>query len=161
MKYRRLIWLVSILLGTVYGACAHATDFTISVGPSWTKGGRTTEALFVTALGDERRLGLLEWQPQFDVGAVRSHHSALRDLDRTVWVAAAGARLPHLWENLFFSFQFAAVQPRTSALSSTQQFVSSLGWQQGCVTVVTRHISNGSTHEPNDGESMLLLGVGL
>lgn len=92
---------------------------------------------------------------------VKSAHSALQNLDRTVWVAAAGARIPHLWKHLFFSFQVAAATPHTGALSSTPQFVSSLGWQQDHVVVMLRHISNGSTHEPNYGESMLLLGIGF
>jgi len=55
----------------------------------------------------------------------------------------------------------AAATPHTGALSSTPQFVSRLGWQQGHVVVMLRHISNGSTHEPCYGESMLLLGIGF
>ncbi len=148
-----------MLLGLAHSYPAQSTDLAVEVGPSWTKGERSTAALFATALGRERQLGELRWQPRVDIGVVRSRHPALANLDRTVWVAAAGARFPHLWKNAFFSFQLAAATPHTGALSSTQQFVSSLGWKQGRITVMVRHISNGSTHEPNYGESMLLLGA--
>ncbi|MGH8144898.1 MAG: acyloxyacyl hydrolase, partial [Rhodanobacteraceae bacterium] len=41
------------------------------------------------------------------------------------------------------------------------EFVSTLGWQARRFSVQIRHISNGSLHEPNCGETMLLLGVRL
>ncbi len=148
-----------VALGLTNALPAHAVDLSIEAGPSWTIGYRSTAAAFVTALGKERSFGRLQWQPEFDLGMVKSRHVALKNLDRTVWVAAAGARIPHMWKHLFFSFQVAAATPHTGALSSTPQFVSSLGWQQGRVVVMLRHISNGSTHEPNYGESMLLLGM--
>ncbi|WP_185754599.1 lipid A 3-O-deacylase [Rhodanobacter sp. OR444] len=150
---------LAIVLGWINAIPAQAADITVEAGPSWTKGQRSTAAAFVTALGKERSFGRLQWQPEFDLGMVKSRHVALKNLDRTVWVAAAGARIPHMWKHLFFSFQVAAATPHTGALSSTPQFVSSLGWQQGRVVVMLRHISNGSTHEPNYGESMLLLGM--
>lgn len=74
-------------------------------------------------------------------------------------MAAAGIRLPEIWHHLFFSFQVGAATPRTPALSSTQQFVSSLGWSHHGVVILVRHISNGSTRKPNLGETMLLVGV--
>lgn len=143
----------------VVAAPLQAADITIEAGPSWTIGQRSTSAAFLSVVGDERTWGWLHWQPEFDLGGIKHRRVIYHDLGRNVWVAAAGVRLPQLWRRLFFSFQVAAASPHTDALSSTQQFVSSLGWQQGRVVVMLRHISNGSTHEPNDGESMLLVGV--
>lgn len=74
-------------------------------------------------------------------------------------MAAVGVRFPELPHHLFFSFQLGAAAPETPALSSTQQFVSSLGWSGHGIVVLVRHISNGSTRKPNLGETMLLVGA--
>lgn len=140
---------------------AHAAGVTAEAGPSWTTGYRSTGAVFVSVLGEEHSVGPLQWQFEFDVGAIASRGTTTAALDHAVGVAAAGARVPHLWRNTFFSFQVAAAAPHTDALSSTQQFVSTVGWQAKYLVVMVRHISNGSTHEPNGGESMLLVGVRL
>jgi hypothetical protein len=62
---------------------------------------------------------------------------------------------------LFFSFQPALHAGRTQALSSVYEFVSTLGWQGRVASIQVRHISNGSLHPPNCGETMVLLGVRL
>jgi len=62
---------------------------------------------------------------------------------------------PHLWKKV------AATCPLTRALGSIQTFVIRSGWQQAGVTLMIRHIANGSTHELDYDESMLLLGVGF
>lgn len=79
---------------------------------------------------------------------------------------AAGARFrygaPGDWyHHFFFGFQPALHTGRTRALSSAYEFVSTLGWQAERFSVPICHISNGSLHEPNCGETMLLLGVRL
>ncbi|MEO7065444.1 MAG: hypothetical protein ABI114_00915, partial [Rhodanobacter sp.] len=80
---------------------------------------------------------------------------------RAAWVAAVGVRFPEISHHVFFSFQVGAEMPQTPALSSTQQFISSLGWSHHNVAIELRHISNGSTRTPNLGETMLLVGVAL
>ena len=42
-----------------------------------------------------------------------------------------------------------------AALSGSPQFISTLGWQWGRFSLLARHISNASLHQPNDGETML------
>jgi hypothetical protein len=44
----------------------------------------------------------------------------------------------------------------TDALSGDPQFVTTLGWRWDRFSLLLRHISNASLHEPNDGETMLL-----
>ena len=150
--------MAAALLG-VTASPVHAAGVSLAAGPTWTIGQRSSGAIFLTLTGAERRWGGLHWQPELDLGGIKNRHVPSRHLDRNVAVAAAGVRLPHLWRQAFFSFQVGAASPHTGALSSTLQFVSSLGWQQGHAMVMLRHISNGSTHEPNYGESMVLVGV--
>ncbi|WP_329741857.1 acyloxyacyl hydrolase [Dyella sp. A6] len=81
-----------------------------------------------------------------------------------VWLVAAGARLrfrdANAWYRpLFFSFQPAYHSGRTQALSSSYEFVSTLGWEMKHWSVEIRHISNGGIHEPNRGETMALVGI--
>ncbi|MHB1798760.1 MAG: hypothetical protein ACYCUI_10725 [Vulcanimicrobiaceae bacterium] len=156
---RRLVLLATFIIIAVTAAPARAANFSLEAGSSWTIGQRSTSAVFLSVMGTERTWGGLYWQPEFDLGGIKHRNVPLRNLDRNVGIAAFGVRLPHLWRDLYFSFQLAVASPHTSALSSTQQFVSSLGWQQGRIVVMLRHISNGGTHEPNYGESMLLVGV--
>jgi hypothetical protein len=84
----------------------------------------------------------------------------------SVALVAAGARLRTTDESawyhpVFFSFQVAGTNHTTQALSTHYQFVSTLGLQFDHVTVGVRHISNGSTHKPNRGETMAVVGLGF
>lgn len=92
---------------------------------------------------------------------VQGIHRYGHDFARNTWVMAAGMRAPDLWRGIFFSFQVGVAAPQTPALSSTQQFVSTLGWSAGRFILMFRHISNASTRAPNLGETMLLVGVKL
>lgn len=109
------------------------------------------------------------WAPDVSVGWIDG-----RDMQRyararyttsdAIWLVAAGVRLHYGMDNdwyhrLFFSFQPTLHTGRTQALSSTCEFVSSLGWQGDRFSFQFRHISNGSLHEPNRGETMALLGM--
>ena len=44
---------------------------------------------------------------------------------------------------------------RTEALSGSPQFISTFGWRWGRFSLLARHVSNASLHQPNDGETML------
>ena len=43
----------------------------------------------------------------------------------------------------------------TEALSGGPQFISTLGWRWGRFSLLARHVSNASLHQPNDGETLL------
>ncbi|BFI94530.1 MAG: hypothetical protein RSP_00400 [Rhodanobacter sp.] len=82
------------------------------------------------------------------------------------WLGAAGVRLHFADQNawyrpLFFSFQPALHGGRTLALSSSYEFVSTLGWQEKHWSFEIRHVSNGDLHLPNRGETMALVGLGF
>lgn len=159
---RRRGWLAAALF-VITALCAtapaQAAKFELLAGPSWTSGQRSTKAAFFEVLGETRTWHAIRWQPDFGLGWIEARGTPRERLDHDVGVAAAGVRLPDLRHGLFVGFQLAAATPHTGALCSTQQFVSSLGWQRGHAVVMLRHISNGSTREPNLGETMLLAGV--
>jgi hypothetical protein len=70
-------------------------------------------------------------------------------------------RFSEILHHVLFSFQVGAAMLQTPALSSTQQFVSSLGGFHRNVVIKLRHVPNGSTRARNLGETTLLLGVAL
>jgi hypothetical protein len=133
-----------------------------------------TNAFFIESVFDAHPMGQsrFTWSPDVSIGYIKG-----RDIERyddyrpgvsnNVWVGALGARLHYgnesdWYQPLFFSFQVAGTAGgHTQALSSSYQFVSTLGWQMKNVSFQIRHISNGSFHEPNRGETMALIGVGF
>jgi hypothetical protein len=127
--------------------------------------------VFAEGIFSERSMGStrFSWAPDFSAGWIDG-----RDLQRyrrasctttdAIWLVAAGARIRYgtnidWYHSLFFSFQPALHTGRTQALSSAYEFVSSVGWQGDRVSFQLRHVSNGSFHEPNRGETMALLGM--
>jgi hypothetical protein len=105
------------------------------------------------------------------VGWIAGRSAALQDgrssgIKRDAWLIAAGARIHYgaanAWSQpFFFSFQPAYHVGDTESLSSSYEFVSTLGWQGKRFSIQIRHISNGGLHEPNRGETMALVGVGF
>jgi hypothetical protein len=156
---RAVAWFVaSVLASSASPALAGRVE--LSIGRSetllpyqWTTVG------FAEWIGETRPWWRIQWAPAFGVGYVgaREDFRNVR-LDNAVWVGAAGARA-YLWEQLFFGFQFATTAGKTDALSTPYEFVSSLGWQGDHWQLMARHISNGDFHEPNHGETMVLVGV--
>jgi hypothetical protein len=118
-----------------------------------------TSVVFAEWVGDARPWWKIAWAPAFALGYVAARPETPRArLDHDVWLGAAGARA-YLWRDLFFAFQAATTAGKTDALSTPYEFVSSLGWQGGHWQILARHISNGDFHEPNHGETMILVGV--
>ncbi|GLQ97797.1 acyloxyacyl hydrolase [Dyella mobilis] len=81
-----------------------------------------------------------------------------------VFLVAGGARFhfgpASAWyQPLFLSFQPAVHTGRTQALSTVYEFVTTVGYQGSHWSLGVRHISNGSFHEPNRGETMLVAGI--
>lgn len=127
------------------------------------------EATFALhAIGDS---GRLDWSPDVSLGwidgrDVRRYRDSAYGTRDSVALLAAGARFhygaPDAWYRpLFFSFQLAANNRTTQALSSHYQFVSTLGWQGRHLSLQIRHISNGGLNGPNRGETMALVGLGF
>ncbi len=139
---------------------ARSADIALLGGRSVTSHGRPTHVVAAEWLGKTRQWKGIAVQPDIGLTYVSArHHQQSRDLSRGAAVAAVGVRFPELPHHLFFSFQLGAAGPETPALSSAQQFVSSLGWSDHGIVVLVRHISNGSTRKPNLGETMLLVGA--
>jgi hypothetical protein len=81
-----------------------------------------------------------------------------------VWLVAGGARFHYgptgaWYQPLFLSFQPAVHTGTTQALSSVYEFVTTVGYQGNHWSLGIRHISNGSFHEPNRGETMVVAGI--
>lgn len=135
--------------------------------------GRPALAVFLESTFLEQPIGSTRftWTPDFSAGWIegrgeRRYRRAHYTTAEPIWLVAAGARFRYgtandWYHHLFFSFQPALHAGRTRALSSAYEFVSTLGWQARRFSLQIRHISNGSLHEPNCGETMLLLGVRL
>lgn len=153
---------VSRALGALLLFCAAPAGarVEISAGQSWTLlPYQYTDVAFAEWLGDARPWWKIAWSPALTLGFVESRpNTPTVRLDENVWVFAGGARA-YLWRDLFFGFEFATTSGKTDALSTPYEFVSSLGWQASHFQVMLRHISNGDFHEPNHGETMLLVGV--
>lgn len=59
------------------------------------------------------------------------------------------------WGGFFLGGGVALVEPKNTLISSTGQFVTSLGWAKGRLAIVFRHVSNANTGGNNDGENLL------
>ena len=130
-------------------------------GDSVTSGQRSTPVAAADWVGGNRQWEGITFQPDVGLTYVASRRHQGADFGQGAWVAAAGVRFSEISHHVFFSFQVGAAAPQTPALSSTQQFVSTLGWSHYGLVVLVRHISDGSTRKPNLGETMLLVGVNL
>jgi len=76
--------------------------------------------------------------------------------DETVFFAGAGVR-KH-FGGFFIGIGGVVLDHTNSLLSSSGQFVTSLGYARGHFVLAFRHISNGNTSGNNDGENLLSLG---
>ena len=161
----------TLMLGTMLllsmASTAHAATFDLLGGRSKTSDWRWTDAAFLAAMGKAHPFTLgdhhLSWAPDAELGWIGplpvTAQNAHENLTHPVWLAMGGARLSGFWRQAFFGFDLALTKDRSDALSSPYEFVSTLGWQGDRYLVALRHISNASFHEPNLGETMLLLGV--
>ena len=151
---------------------AAAAQLELQAGRSYMDS-HAANTVFLESVFDERPLGDsgLHWAPDLslgwingrDIGRYRHARYGTRD---AIWLVAGGVRLraggPGDWyHHFFYSAQVALHDNRTQALSSPYEFVNSVGWQWHHLSFELRHISNGSLHEPNRGETMALVGVGF
>jgi len=130
-----------------------------------------SHAAFVEAVFPAHPLGgtRYHWSPDVSLGWIDGRDVHRYDYSRyttrpSVALLAAGVRVHRgdagdWYQPLFASFQVAATNHTTQALSSHYQFVSTLGWQAKHFTLAIRHVSNGSLSGPNRGETMAVVGV--
>lgn len=171
--HRRFVALVCAFLLSGNALAIEADTFPIHVeaqlGRSYMDS-YSTNAGFLEATFREYSLGqtAFTWSPDVSMGWINGRnleqykHYAVSTEDK-IWIGAAGIRLGYRGDtsylhHFFFSFQPALHTGRTQALSSPYEFVSTLGWQGSRVSLQIRHISNGSLHAPNRGETMVLVG---
>ncbi|GAB2573698.1 acyloxyacyl hydrolase [Dyella jejuensis] len=131
----------------------------------------STPVAFGEVIFDDHAIGSsnFTWAPDVTGGWIDGRNLARYNADRyttreNVWLLAGGVRLHYgpanaWYQPFFFSFQPALHTGRTQALSSSYEFVSTLGYQGNHWSLGIRHISNGSFHEPNRGETMVVAGV--
>ena len=147
-----------------------AAEWDIEAGRSYMDSHAATTA-FVEGVFDERPIGSsgFSWSPDISLGWIDGRDVARYRKDDPstkddIWLLAGGARFHYgdadnWYHPLFFGFQGAVHTGHTQALSSTGEFVSTLGWQGRRFNVQIRHISNAGLHNPNRGETMALVGV--
>jgi hypothetical protein len=173
-RHARTWMALLLMLIAAHGMAAPAPRIELQAGQSYEAAkGKPAMAVFVEGVFAQRAIGStrLTWAPDVSAGWINGRNEPRYHADRYttsdhIWLLAGGARFrygsPNDWyHHLFFSFQPALHTGRTRALSSAYEFVSTLGWQAKRISIQVRHISNGSLHEPNCGETMLLLGVRL
>lgn len=151
-------WLLLVLASP---AVAHAAAFDITAGPSVTASERTTTAVFASVLGTRPVDSQWHIEPIGTLGWVDARHTRKDDLDHEVFLAAGGGRVIAPGHHWFISEQITATSNRTDALSSHFEFMTSVGWQDGHVIAMLRHISNAHILGcgRNLGETMLLAGL--
>lgn len=170
ITHKGLQWITATCVALAACPASAAAKLNLEVGRSYMDS-YGTNAAFVEAVFDQRRIGdsrfnwspdvLIGWIEGRDIGRFRPMRYSTED---SAWLVAAGARFQYgdadnWYRSLFFSFQPALQSARTQALSSSYEFVSTLGWQGRRFNIQLRHISNGSMHEPNRGETMVLVGA--
>lgn len=144
-------WMVGLLASLALNATA--TEISVGITRTPAGGGKNGAVVFLDQpFSTQRALQLVG-----SVGVVVGKGTSQDQVNRTVGVVAGGARW-NFRSPWFFQFEVGAVTGHTQALSSTWQFVSSLGWHHGPAVVQIRHISNGGTQGRNAGETMLLFG---
>lgn len=127
-------------------------------GVSTTTGGERTGVIAASWLPAIKptRNGVL----RLDIGAMRfdGRDTPRRNLADDVGVYYVGIRSEHQ-SGLLWGIGVGAQSGHTDALSGDPQFVSSLGWRWRHFTLMLRHVSNATLHQPNDGETALLAGL--
>lgn len=165
-RWRRHLarWIAALAVLLVPPIAAHAADYSLNGDPSITGHQHWASALFAERIGAPLRWQRLDVASDFGLGFVHARDTPVDRLDHDVWIGFGGARasLPDagVWRHVFLGFGVGVTHGKTNALSSTGEFVDTLGWQEEHWDVMIRHISNGHLSTgPNVGETMLLAGV--
>ena len=153
MRVLRALVLSSCLSGAAV-APAHAQSFEVGAGMSFTRGNEDTPVVSAAWLPRWREFagGTLHW----DVGALHVRGRSGSDYDNgdDVTVFHGGLRYERP-SGMIGGVAVGVQDGKTEALSGSPQFISTFGWRWGRFSLLARHISNASLHQPNDGETML------
>ncbi|HEX7817652.1 acyloxyacyl hydrolase [Dyella sp.] len=132
-----------------------------------------TNVGFLELTAGERQLGHsnFTWSADFSLGYIngrdiaryRNTHYGTTD---DVKLFAGGVRFQYgddedWYHGFFWSPQVAVLSGKTIALSSSGEFVNTIGYQFQHWSLQVRHISNAGIHDPNRGETMALVGIGF
>lgn len=121
----------------------------------------------VTRDSETTAIGSVSWMPawreawggdlRWEVGAiyVPGRENTRLDLDDDAAVFHGGLRYERP-SGFTAGFGAGLQVGHTDALSGNPQFVSTVGWRWSRFSLLARHISNASIHQPNDGETMLV-----
>lgn len=142
-------------VATVCSAQAWAqSQIEVGAAISFTRDNETTPILALAWLPEWRefRGGQLHWE--VGVLHVRGRGNTAHDLEDDVTVFHGGVRYERP-RGLTAGFGIGAHTGHTDALSGDPQFVSTIGWRWDRFSLLARHISNASIHQPNDGETLL------
>ena len=148
--------LVPLLLSCLLAVAvpANAQSFEVGAGMSFTRGNEDTPVVSAAWLPRWRefRGGTLHW----DVGALHVRGRSGSDYDNgdDVTVFHGGLRYERP-SGMVGGVAVGVQDGKTEALSGSPQFISTFGWRWGRFSLLARHISNASLHQPNDGETML------
>lgn len=143
----------SCLLAAVV-APAHAQSFQVGAGMSFTRGNEDTPVVSVAWLPEWREFkgGTLHWEA--GVLHLRGRSDSAYDNGEDVTVFHGGLRYERP-SGMVGGLAVGVQDGRTEALSGSPQFISTFGWRWGRFSLLARHVSNASLHQPNDGETML------
>ena len=133
---------------------AAAAEVEVGAGVSLTRNNEDTPVATVAWLPAwrEHRGGMLHWE--FGAMHLRARSDSDYDNDDQVTAFHGGLRYERP-SGLTAGFGVGVQSGSTDALSGAPQFVSTLGWRWGRFSLLARHVSNASLHQPNDGETML------
>lgn len=147
-------WLLAIAAVVCPLQARAQSQVEVGAAVSFTRDYETTPVAALAWLPEWRefRGGVLRWE----VGAlhVRGRDDTAYDLVDDVTVFHGGLRYERP-SGLTAGFGVGVQTGHTDALSGDPQFVSTIGWRWDRFSLLARHISNASIHQPNDGETML------
>ncbi len=149
--------LLSLCLALLSPTAFGQANIEVHGGMSATTGGETTSVVAAAWTPELRKTD--HGSLRLELGAMRFDGRDVpgRDLSDNVGVGYVGLRFER--DNGFlYGFGVGAQSGHSDALSGDPQFVSSLGWRWSRFSLIGRHVSNASLHEPNNGETMLLAG---
>lgn len=152
----KLRWLAASVFGLACAAPAHA-EFEASWAHVDEIDGETTNGIVGSWLRPIQRWQAADVHTEVLLGVILGRDGQARAIDRQDNYFV-GAGLRKHFGGFFIGGGVAFVDRKTTLLSSSGQFVTSLGWARKHFVVAFRHISNGNTGGNNDGENLLSVG---
>lgn len=148
-------WLASAALTLACAAPAHA-EYEIAYAHVDEIDGQTSQGFVAAWLRPIERWKDAGVYTEVLLGGIAGRDGFPGRDDEDIFFLGAGLR-KH-WGGFFLGGGIAVLDHQNSLLSSTGQFVTSLGYARGHFVVAFRHISNANTSGNNDGENLLSLG---